>query len=197
MESDPAQVGGALGVHWYAGCPTAGKSTLALRHLADDIRANGCPALIIDAQRVWNFKEVPHVSNVHDAIVALYQDHRHVAISIDDPEQMDRLAKGLRCGKDINILIDEARYWLSAHQISRELSLLMRTSHQHSRCIIRCTTQRLEDIHQDALACTNEMYVFRCTSPRTLERLEREFGIDISKVKSLERGQFISWKAGF
>lgn len=186
-----------MGVYWYAGAPTAGKTTLAHQHLADDIRSNGCPALIIDSQRVWNFREIPHVTSVRDALVALYKDRCHVALSIDDPEQMDRLARGLRMGKSVNILIDEARYWLSAHQISRELSLLMRTSHQHSRCTIRCTTQRLEDIHQDGLACAQELYVFRCTSPRTLERLEREYGMDVKKVQTLERGQFITWKAGF
>ena len=136
------------------------------------------------------------MANVRDALISIYADRCHVAYTPDSPEDVDRLAAGLRAGGKAIILIDEARYWLSSHQISRDLSRLMRIW-QHSKLIIRCTTQRLEDIHQDAMACTNEMYVFRCTSPRTLERLEREFGMDVNKVKSLERGQFITWRGGF
>jgi hypothetical protein len=80
--------------------------------------------------------------------------------------------------------------------VTRELSLLARTW-QHSRLTIRLTTQRLEDIHQDWIACTTELYVFRCTSPRTLDRLEAEFGMKREEIAALPRGSFLTWRAGF
>ena len=185
-----------FGVYWYVGAPTAGKTTLALHHLREDIKETRWPALIIDSQGVAQFNDVPHADSVVQAITWVWKEGRHAAYTPTGVEEVNQLAGAIRRGKRVHVLVDEARYWMSAHSITPEISRLMRVW-QHSQITIRLTSQRLEDIHQDAIACTTKLYAFRTVAPRTLERLERDFGLDPNKVKSLPRGSYEVWDASF
>lgn len=85
---------------------------------------------------------------------------------------------------------------MSAHSITPETSRLMRVW-QHSDISVHLTSQRLEDIHQDAIACTTKLYAFRTTSPRTLERLQKDFGFNPEEIKVLQRGDYRVYDASF
>jgi hypothetical protein len=184
------------GVYWYVGAPTAGKTTRALANLRADILATRRPALVVDSQAVGTLSDIPHYPTVRAAIEAVWRDGTHAAVTPSTVDEVSALAGAVRKGKRVHVLVDEARYWMSAHSITPELSRLMRVW-QHSDISVHLTTQRLEDIHQDAIACTTRMYAFRTVSPRTLERLEREFGFDPQEIANLPRGEYKTWDASF
>ncbi len=113
-------------------------------------------------------------------------------------EDLDSLLRGLRAGKRIVILVDEAHYWLSAQSgSSTELVHLMRES-QHAQADVFLTTQHLSgDVPQSALSCTSRLLVFRCTAPRVLQVLEREFGIGRARASSLRQFHYLEKRIGF
>lgn len=185
-----------LGVFWYVGAPTAGKTTLALHNLRHDILETRRPALVVDSQSVGTLAHVPHVATVREAITKVWKEGTHAAIVPESVEQVSALAGACRRGKRVHILIDEARYWMNAHSITPELSRLMRVW-QHSEITVHLTSQRLEDIHQDAIACTTRLYAFRCVAPRTLERLQKDFGMNPDEISQLPRGEYKVWDASF
>jgi len=85
---------------------------------------------------------------------------------------------------------------MNAHSITPEMTRLMRVW-QHSEITVHLTTQRLQDIHGDAVACCTKMFAFRCVDPRTLDRLKADFGFDPDEIRNLERGDFRVWDASF
>jgi hypothetical protein len=184
------------GIYWYCGAPTAGKTTLALANLRNDILRTRRPALIIDSQSVGGLRDIPHSRGVRDTIVRVWKEGSSCAYTPTSIEEVSRIAEAIRLGKRVHVLIDEARYWMSSHSITPELSRLMRVW-QHAEITVHLTTQRLQDIHGDAIACTTKMFAFRCVDPRTLERLQKDFGFDPDEIRNLPRGSYKVWDASF
>jgi len=156
------------------------------------------PVCVIDSAVVHNFTDVP-LHTVDEAIDALWKEPRGtcriVPRSIED---VDRICRAIQAGKDCILLVDEAHFWLSAQSgVSSELTKLMRAT-QHARADLFLTTQHLTgDVPQTALSCTSHLYVFRCTAPRVLQTLEREFGFDRQAVANLPQHAFLEKVMGF
>ena len=98
----------------------------------------------------------------------------------------------------MNLLIDEAHVWLSARSAVTDPMLRIMRGHRHSKVRLFLTTQHLSgDVPQAALACSPVLHVFRCTSPATLERLEKQFGIQPARVRNLPQFNYLRLFEGF
>lgn len=186
------------GVRWFVGCPQSGKSTLA-RELASRLhRERRVPVIVLDAQSVHNFAELPECK-LEDVAATVWKHPRaSVRVVPRDVDEVDRICRAVSAGGDVVLLVDEAHNWLSAQSgCSGELVRLMRTV-QHARADLFLTTQHLTgDVHQGALSCTSELYVFRNTSPRVLQVLERDFGMDRAKIQALPQFKCFRKLLGF
>ena len=185
-------------VAWIVGCPQSGKTTLA-RVLAARRRAErGVPVLVLDSALVHNFTDVP-LHTIEEARHALWREPRgSCRIAPSSLDDVDRMCRAVQAGKDCIVLVDEAHFWLSAQSgVSSELTKLMRAT-QHARVDLYLTTQHLTgDVPQTALSCTSDLYVFRCTAPRVLQTLEREFSIPRETAGSLPQWSYIERRIGF
>lgn len=69
---------------------------------------------------------------------------------------------------------------------------------QHVQTRLYLTTQHFTaDIPQAALSCAPDLFVFRCTSPRVLEVLERNFGMDTEHVRRLPQFHYLQHRTSF
>jgi hypothetical protein len=186
----------ATGVRWYVGIPGSGKTYLALAHLRELIESNGWPALVIDTAGVSNFASIPHARNVREALSWVWGAGNHAAIVPSDAMQVEQLVGACQGAGRVNLLVDEAAYWLSARSSGTGLLRLMR-AHRHARANVLLTTQHLTgDVPQEALSCAPRLYVFRCTAPAVLKRLTEE-GIDADRVSKLPAREYVEHFAGF
>lgn len=183
---------------WYVGCPGSGKTTLAASHLARLTAATGRPALVIDSGAVDQLAHVPRAASVPAAIEAVWRERRHAAITPTDADQVEQLARAVLAGRNVNVLVDEAAFWLSSSRGRGSELLRLLRAWRHARASVLLTTQHLSgDVPQAALSCAPVLFVFRCTSPAVLDRLEREYGVDRRRVSSLGRGRFLRIESGF
>lgn len=178
------------------GVPGSGKSTLALELARAAARRNHWPLLVIDPAGVWNFEGMVHAPSLEVVVEMLWTTREDVAWTPPSPAEFDRAMEAVRAGGRVVVLIDEVRWYASAQYLSRPLSVLARTW-RHAEVLLYMTTQRFGDLHQDLVACLSELRVFRCSAPRDLERLSREFGIDREKVAGLGRHESIPHVVGF
>lgn len=191
----------ALGVYFYTGTTQTGKTKRALvdaRAIAD---ALGWPVLIVDSQGVWNFASYPHAKSVEELVRRVWAvDDRGrprepaIAFTPETPDEVELIFKAARAGRRVVLVCDEARYWLSARRMPDELSRALRTW-AHSELVLLFTTQRLADIHGDALACHREIYVFRTVGRPDLETLWDEFEVKREDAEALAENEFgvIRW----
>lgn len=188
----------STGVAWYVGIPGAGKTTLAVTHLAQDASANRWPCIVVDSSDVAQLAHVPHVRGLAELEHAVWARGEHAAIIPRDAAEVEEIAaRVLELGR-VNLLIDEAAFWISSRKGTDGALLRLMRAHRHAQARLYLTTQHLSaDVPQAALSCAPVLYVFRCTSPVVLERLEREFGLDPSQVSTLPRGTFIRHETGF
>lgn len=188
----------STGCAWYVGVPGAGKTTLACSHLARDSRANGWPCLVLDSSDVAQLAHVPHVRSVAELERAVWQLGEHAAYIPQNGDDVERVAARALELRQVNLLVDEAAFWLSSHK-GRDGSLLrLMRAHRHAQVRLYLTTQHLSaDVPQAALSCAPELYVFRCTANVVLDRLEREYGMDRSLIANLPRGQYVRHVSGF
>lgn len=201
------------GVHWYIGIPRSGKTALAYKlppeakeksHLEELSASTGWPCLIIDSAGVGNFDHLEHVKvdgrladeAITETVRKLWVEGKHATITPADADMVDRLVRAAGAGRRVHILIDEARNWCSNRYISPALSRLMR-SWRHSQVTIHLTTQYFGDINSEGLSCGPHLWVFRSTAPMVLERLEREFGMDPEKVRTLPQYEYLHHYEGF
>lgn len=182
------------GVYFYTGTTQTGKSKRAIEDAWRDRDATGWPILVIDSQGVWNFKSWVHVDSVEEAVRRLWKSpeelakggkRENVAIIPRDETQVDQLFAAARAGGEVVVLVDEARFWLSKRRISDSLSRGLRVW-AHSRLVLRFTTQRVADIHNDALACHREVYVFKTVDPADLDTLWDRYKIAPEEAKALK-----------
>ena len=185
-------------VAWIVGCPQSGKTTLAVSLAARLSRERRVPVLVVDSAEVHNLASVPRAS-IKEAIRACWESPRGNARLVPrDLREMNRICSVVRAGGNIVLLVDEANFWLSAQSgVSGDLTRLMRAT-QHAQVDVILTTQHLTgDVPQVALSCTSALYVFRCTAPRVLQTLEREFGMDRAAIASLPQFSYIPQRIGF
>ena len=181
-----------LGVYFYAGTTQTKKSTRALEDLWADRDANGFPCLIIDSQGVWNFRSYPHVQGVEAVCRSVWGGKPGVtAWTPSSVEEVDKVFAALRAGRRVNVLTDECRFWLTVRRLPDGISRALRVW-AHSELVLRFTTQRIGDIHADALACHKEIYVFRTVGRPDLERLEGSYGVEPKEAMALPDGEFLT-----
>lgn len=185
-------------VAWYVGIPGAGKTTLAAHHLAEKCRANGNPCLIVDSGGVAQLAAVQHAPSATAAMKLVWQKRQHAAFVPRDAAEVEAVAASVLEFGRVNVLIDEAAFWLSSRKGLDSNILRLLRAHRHARAHVLLTTQHLSaDVPQAALSCAPTLWVFRCTSPAVLDRLEKAFGLDRALVSKLERGRFIRVETGF
>lgn len=113
-----------------------------------------------------------------------------------DGDELARVLRSVIAGREVELVVDEAALaWsMGAGPVLVEL---MR-QYRHAKVGVRLTTQHLSgDVPQAARALAPTFAVFRCTSPRTLEVLERELGLDPAVVRALPRYEFVPVETGF
>lgn len=188
------------GTSWYIGCPDSGKTTLARFHAIEAARENGNPILVIDSEGVLQLRDFPRAHSVDQAVELIWGARQSVAYLPFDDDEVDRLLAACHKPGQVNVLIDEAHAWFDATRggaLRRRILRLMR-AHRHSKVRLLLTTQHLSgDIPQAALSCAPVLHVFRCTGPATLERLEREYGLDSMRVRNLPQLRYLRHYEGF
>jgi hypothetical protein len=181
------------GCAWYVGAPQSGKTTLASVHARKWSEALGRPVVVVDSEGTRDFVRVEHFDDVRELAGAVWGQGSWAAITPEDVRQVDELAGAVRRGGNVVLLVDEAHYWLASAR-STGLLRLMRST-QHSRLRVLLTTQHLSgDVPQSALACDPDLFVFRTTSPRSLDVLEKQFRCPASVARALEPRTFIPWR---
>lgn len=187
----------ALGVHILHGCPGAGKSkgalALVLRFRAQENPR--IPVLIIDPQRAWNFEPFPETNRkeIWNDLFKRRGVYRYVPESDED---FDWALTGAIAGKGILVIVDEFRHYANSHYVSRALSLACR-QYRHNQTGLYLTTQHLSDCHAEITSCMTKLYTYKCVSPRILDRLEREYGLNRERVKNLRPDECIILTGGF
>lgn len=180
------------GVAWYVGAPQTGKTTAACVHARQWASELGRPILVVDSMGTRDFANLRHYDDLTELVEAVWTRGESAAIQPAQVADVDRVCNAARAGGDVVVLVDEAHFWTRA---SNPLLRLMRGT-QHSRTRVLCTTQHLSgDVPQAALACDPDLFVFRTSSPRSLERLEREFGVPSDVARSLPRYGFLYWRS--
>jgi len=187
-------------VHWYVGVTGSGKTTRALADLAEDIARNKCPALVIDSQGVKLLAGIRHVDTWQKCALRVFDKRQNCAFIPKTTEEVGALFSVARELGDVNILLDEAAFFLSSRSIPKPIERALRT-HFHwgggKGGTVRLTTQSLADISPVGIQCTTSIKAFRCSSARVLQRLREEWGYNADEVERLERGEFIEKGMGF
>lgn len=187
------------GVAYYVGAPASGKTTLARAHAIEAQRANGWPILVIDSEGVAQLRSFQRARSVAQAVDLVWGKPRRSAsfepVTADEVAQL--LAAVHRCGR-VNLLVDEVHLWLSSRSAVTSPLLRLMRAHRHSQVRLFLTTQHLSgDVPQAALSCAPVLHLFRCTSPATLERLERTWGIPPELVRGLAQFEYVRHFDGF
>ena len=187
------------GIAYYIGAPASGKTTLARAHAIEAQRENRWPILVIDTEGVAQLRGFQHVRSVREAIESLWgRPRRNAALRPRGPEEVEAILAAVhRCGR-VNVLVDEVHLWLTSRSAVTDPLLRLMRAHRHVKLRLFLTTQHLSgDIPQAALSCAPVLHVFRCTSPATLERLERHWDIRPELVRTLPQFQYVRHFDGF
>ena len=152
---------------------------------------------MLDSERVAQCARLPHARSVDDALRALFDRRQHVAYEPKSQEEVDALARACRQPGRVNVLVDEAHAWLTARSHAGSPLIRLMRAHRHARCSLFLTTHHLSgDVPQAAVACAPSWYVFRCTSPTTLDRLAA-LGLDIERIRRLPQWSYLAFREGF
>lgn len=186
------------GSNWYIGVPGSGKTTLAKAHALAESRRNGCPVLVLNSEGVAQFEGFPTTRSRRAAIRAVWGSRASCALIPAGAADVRAVIAAAHNPGRINLLIDETSAWLSARSgASAELLALMR-AHRHAGLNLYLTTQHLTgDVPQAAFSCAPHVYIFRCTAPAVLERIERTWGIEPGRVRKLRQFQYLHVYEGF
>lgn len=189
---------GRPGVYLYAGCPGSGKSKLCRAHAAADILETGRPAYVLDPERTWNWERIHHAQKPGDVKEWLFGQGVSVAYThpAGEPGAIESSVREATAGGDVTLVVDEARYYSSAHYLSPALTHAAR-AYRHHKLRLRMNSQRLADLHQDLVACATVIYLFRLISPADIERAYKEWGIPREVSTSLGPEQHREIRVGF
>lgn len=179
---------------WH-GLPGCGKSTKMREHVMATAASSGRAVIVANPARVPQWADLHFEEDVAEVIEAAWGRGEHVACA-PSSEDLERLCAACRAGKDVILAIDELRPYASAHSAGDELVILAR-QHRWARCDLLMGTQSIGDVRTDLLAAVDTIHTGRVTSPRLLDYLKREYGLDPEMVTKLERGQFHPTKMGF
>jgi len=184
---------------WYVCCPAAGKTYLALQNVRADQAATGRPVLLVDSTEAGNFDDVRRATSAEDALIALYTgDAREIAWTPHEPEEVDALARALRAGGRLHVLIDEAAFWLSSSRARGGALLRLLRAFRHCELSVHLTTQHLSgDVPQEALSCAPALYVFRTTSGPALQVLKDRYSQNPQEIETLAQYEFRKIELGF
>lgn len=185
-----------LGVYFYVGKTQSGKTTRAIADLKADGEATGWPRVIIDTVRAKNWRGQPHAANLGAVLDSLWGPKKaDVIYTPSGEEDFAALMRALIEGMRVHVLVDECRWWANKNKIVLDFSKAMR-AWAHSDLTFRCTTQHPADLHSDAFACITELHIFRTDIVAALDRLE-EYGFDRERMKTLPRGDYLTYRSGF
>lgn len=186
------------GVSWYIGCPNSGKTTLARAHAIAAAAANSWPILVVDTEGVAQLAGFPHARTVGQAVDWVWTRRQSCAFTPRGDDDLEALVRAARKPGRLNLFIDEAHAWLSARSAASDSMIRLMRAHRHSKLRIFLTTQHLSgDIPQAALACSPELFVFRCTSPATLDRLRSHLGLCGTCVSKYAQFEYLRVFEGF
>jgi hypothetical protein len=184
---------------WYVGCPRAGKTFLAYQHVQRDHALTGWPILVVDSTEAGNFDRVSHALSAEEALIEILANKkREIAWTPRDPEDVDALARAIRAGGRMHVLVDEAAFWIGGPRGRGGALLRLLRAYRHARVSLHLTTQHFSgDVSAEALACAPQLFVFRTTSPAALDSIERNFGLPAAKVRALPERQCLRVDLGF
>lgn len=186
------------GVRYYIGQPGSGKTTLAAAHAADLCGQTGWPVLVIDSAGVAQLDHVPRARSAPDALDQVWNRRAHAAWTPSDVSEVENVCASILQRGRLIVLVDEAAYWISSRRSGAPSLLRLMRAHRHAQVFLLLTTQHFSaDVPQEAVSCAPDLYVFACTSPAVLDRLERDYGLDRRTVASLPRGHFVHVETGF
>lgn len=186
------------GTSYYVGAPASGKTTLARAHAIEAHLENRWPVLVIDSEGAAQLRGFAKVQSVEQAIERVWGQGLSCSFRPDDANQVERLLAAVHRPGRVNLLVDEVHLWLSSRSAVTDPLLRLMRAHRHSKVRIFLTTQHLSgDVPQAALSCAPVLHVFRCTGPATLDRLEKQFGIDPRIVRNLRQLQYLRHYEGF
>lgn len=181
------------GLHVYIGTTGTGKTHKAIRDaaaLAASRSIEGVPPhssglLVVDSRGANNLRDIPE----HDAkraIRIVYGQRGIARVVPKDRADFDSLIIEADKRGGAVILIDEISAWATSVPFINLCRVW-----RHRRTSLFLTTQKVgRDIEQGVLACDPVLYVFRCTSPATLEWLERWHRLPPERFKALGVGEF-------
>lgn len=180
------------GITFYVGVPGSGKTAQAISDAWALARRRSVPVVFVDPARVQALEAVPHALNVSELIESVWTHGRHTAISAGSGDVFEAVVTACSHRGAAVLVVDESAQFLQASgsRVS-PLMLLMRTW-RHRAVDVLLTTQHLSgDVSQAALALQPRLCVFRTTSPRSLEVLERDFGLAKNRVEGLARFRYL------
>lgn len=189
-------------VHGLPGC---GKSWRC-RELAEGYSArDGRPIWALDQAKTFNTPTGPSFpvapSPSLEAACRRIWDGKHTLYSPAEEKEIDSICLFLRemrerrQGHGVILLVDEIRYYSSSHFCSRELILAAR-QWRHLSLSIVANTQRIQDVNGELVAAATMVYTGCCKSPRILEYLRKEFGLDEAQVQALPERKFLETRIG-
>lgn len=185
-------------MHWYVGIPGSGKTFLAFQHAKEDSVITKRPILVINSAKTRDF-DLPMVNGPAEAIRMIWQQKKSCQIYPEDIDDVEVLVRpALEVGR-IHLVIDEVHYWIKARSVTADSPLTrLSRAYRHADTAVYLTTQHFSgDIPSEMVSCAPEFYVFRCTAPAVLDRLEREHGLDRAIVRQLEPRRFLMLYEGF
>jgi hypothetical protein len=182
----------------YIGCPGSGKTTRALADARARARARGVPLAVIDPARTPTLESVRHYARLEDWIRALWAPGARAPVEAAhalEEEDAPRFFRACAAAGRLVLLIDESRWYASAHAMPQELRRLIR-AHRAFELDLLVTTQHYADLAQEVWACADRLIVFRTMAPRALERLRAEYGLDPEVLRHLGRGESVTLDLG-
>lgn len=180
------------GNYWFAGTTQVKKSkhANAMAWAARD--ADGRGIMVIDSQRVWNFREYPHAADRAALYLAVYGRRGVCAYTPKDVEEVEAIYRTvLDQPRPIALLMDEAFFWCNRKKMANDIKLALRNWAHHGSTLL-FTTQRIGDIHEDALAVDGEIRVYQTISRKDQERLWDDYDIKAEEVKGLPVGSYVT-----
>jgi len=178
------------------GCPGSGKTTKALEIAREEVGRLGFPLLALDPGRVKQLEDIPEAENIRELVYAVWDRGVHTRYCPESDAEWDKVWSLLRKLGRCIVLVDEARYFMSAHRLSLPAVLATRIL-RHLKVSVILTTQSYGDIPRGIASVAGELYVYRCTAPRDLERLKEDHGLDPAEVAALPQYQAKYVKVGF